>query len=446
MKRLKILFLSHFVPYPPKGGCFQRNYNLLTRIAAVHDVHLIAMRHRSSTHPDDETSNARAELLRYCKAVDIIDITANTQDGRMALSALGNLPRLMPLSASIYESTPMRQRLHELRQTEQFNLAHFDTIGLAQYFDDVGDLPRVMTHHGAESHMIRRRIQHEPSAIKRAYFVYEWLALQRYERRQCPRFDANIVMSADDGAILKGIVPDATFTPIENGVDLDFFTPVPTTTGSQALIFAGRLDQYSNRDGILNFMQTAWPLVRQRHSDATIHIIGNNPPDALKRMADDDPRVKVHGFVPDVRPFFRESAVMICPLRDGGGTRIKILDGLALGIPIVTTSVGIEGIAAVPERDLLVADSPEAFLQQISRVFSDSALRDQLASNARRLAEQRYSWNSLAGDLDRLYGELVERHQQKAGATGQPLEPLSALLTAVPDGMRTGAAKRGSTE
>ena len=445
MKRLKILFLSHFVPYPPKGGCFQRNYNLLTRVAAVHDVHLIAMRHRSSTHPDEETSNARAELLRYCKAVDIIDITANTQDGQMALSALGNLPRLMPLSASIYDSTAMRQRLHGLRQTERFDLAHFDTIGLAQYFDDVGDLPRVMTHHGAESHMIRRRIQHEPSAIKRAYFVYEWLALQRYERRHCPRFDANIVMSADDGAILKGIVPDASFTPIENGVDIEYFTPIPATD-SRALIFAGRLDQYSNRDGILHFMQTAWPLVRQQHPDALIHIIGNNPPEALRRMAADDGRVKVHGFVPDVRPFFREAAAMICPLRDGGGTRIKILDGLALGIPIVTTSVGIEGIAAVPERDLLVADSPDAFLQQITRVFTDAGLRAQLASNARRLAEQRYSWNSLAADLECLYGELVERHQQKTGATGRQREPLSALLASVHDRMQKGAAKRGSTE
>jgi glycosyltransferase involved in cell wall biosynthesis len=437
MNRLKILFLSHFVPYPPKGGCFQRNYNLLTRIAAVHDVHLIAMRHRSSTHPDAETSNARAELLRHCEAVDIIDITANTRPARMAVSALGNLPRLMPLSASIYESNLMRQRLRELRQTQRFDLAHFDTIGLAQYLDDVGNLPRVMTHHGAESHMIRRRIQRERSPAKRAYFVYEWLALQRYERRHCPRFDANIVMSEDDGSILKRIAPEATFTPIENGVDLDFFTPVPPTA-NRALIFAGRLDQYSNRDGILNFMHTVWPLLRRQHEDAVIHIVGNNPPDALRRMADDDARVKVHGFVSDVRPFFRDSAAMICPLRDGGGTRIKILDGLALGMPIISTSVGIEGIAVVPERDLLVADSTDEFLHQITRVFTDAALRDRLASNARQLAEERYSWDSLADDLGRLYGELVERHRRRADATG-PGEPLTALLAGA-------AGKRGSPD
>jgi glycosyltransferase involved in cell wall biosynthesis len=417
MNRLKILFLSHFVPYPPKGGCFQRNYNLLTRIAALHDVHLIAMRHKSATHPAAETSNARAELLRHCTAVDIIDIAAKWQPRRMALTALGSLPRLLPLSASIYESRLMRRRLHELRQTRRFDLAHFDTIGLAQYFDDVGDLPRVVTHHGAESHMIRRRIQHERSAIRRAYFVYEWFALQRYERCHCPRFDANIVVSEDDGAILQEVAPEATFTPIENGVDLEFFAPVPPTA-NRALVFAGRLDQYANRDGMLNFMTSVWPLLRRRHEDAIIHIIGHNPPEALLHVAAKDPRVKVHGFVPDVRPFFRDSAVMICPLRDGGGTRIKILDGLALGMPIVSTSVAIEGIAVVPERDLLIADRPDEFVQQITRVFSDVALRDRLATNARRLAEQRYSWNRLADDLGRLYGELVERHQCRAGATG----------------------------
>jgi glycosyltransferase involved in cell wall biosynthesis len=409
MKRLKVLFLSHFVPYPPKGGCFQRNYNLLTRIAAAHEVHLVAMRHKSSTHPEAETGQAKEELLRHCSAVDIIDIAGNTEPAGMARLALEGLPRLLPLNVSIYRSREMRQRLHALRATEQFDLAHFDTIGLAQYFDDVGNVPRVMTHHGAESYMIRRRIQRESNPIKRAYFVYEWLALQRYERIHCPRFDANIVMSADDGAILRRSAPDATFIPIENGVDIGFFTPVPPMK-QRALIFAGRLDQYSNRDGILNFMQTVWTTLRQQHPDVVIHIIGNNPPDILRRMAEKDSQIKVHGFVPDVRPFFSESAAMICPLRDGGGTRIKILDGLALGIPIVSTSVGIEGIAVVPERDLLVADSPEAFVRQITRVFSDTALRARLATNARALAEQRYSWDSLADDLGQLYGDLVEGH------------------------------------
>jgi glycosyltransferase involved in cell wall biosynthesis len=408
MKRLHILFLSHFVPYPPKGGCFQRNYNLLTRIAAVHDVHLVAMRHKEATHPESEARDAREGLLRHCAAVDIIDIVENTKPARMAALGLRSVSCLLPFSAAIYSSREMRQRLQALRSTRKFDLAHFDTIGLAQYFDDVGNLPRVMTHHGAESHMIRRRIQHETNPLRRALFCYEWLTLQHYERVHCPRFDTNIVMSENDRAILQEIAPDATFTAIENGADIEFFTPVPLTE-QRSLIFVGRLDQYSNRDGILNFMQTVWPALRREHPDVVIHIIGNKPPNALRRMAAEDQQIKVHGFVPDVRPYFRESAAMICPVRDGGGTRIKILDGLALGMPIVSTSVGIEGIAATPERDLLVANSAPEFVRQITRVFTDATLRRRLARNARTLAERRYSWDNLADDLGRLYCDLVDR-------------------------------------
>ena len=150
-----------------------------------------------------------------------------------------------------------------------------------------------------------------------------------------------------------------------------------------------------------------WPRVRASHAEVVTHIIGSNPPAELKELAAADSRLQVHGFVPDVRPFFQQSTVAVCPIRDGGGTRIKVLDALAQGMPLVATTVACEGIDVVPDRDVLIADTAEVFARQIDRVLTDAGLRERLATNARRLAEDVYSWDGIARRLSELCRELV---------------------------------------
>ena len=424
MRPLRILWLSHFVPYPPKGGCFQRSYNLIRRVGADHELHLVAMRHKGTTHPEHAVRDAREQLARHCRSVHIVDIAAATTPGGMLRKAVGGLLRALPLNVTIYESAEMRALVRRLSAATAFDVVHFDTIGLAQYAGDTGDAPRIMTHHGAESHMIHRRIAHEPNPAKKAYFYYEWLALARYERRQCGAFPINVTMSDDDAALLRQVAPDARYVTVANGVDVEVFTPVPAR-GHHRVVFAGRLDQYSNRDGVLHFMRSAWPLVTARHPDASIDLIGMNPPEELRRFG---PNVRVHGFVDDIRPYFADATVAICPVRNGGGTRIKVLDALAMGMPLVSTSIGCEGIDVVPERDLLIGDTPEAFAAQIGRVFDDAPLRQRLAASARRLAVARYSWDALAAQLVENYRRVIGRDDDDGSA--ELPEPASGLAGA----------------
>ncbi len=413
-RSLNILWLSHFVPYPPKGGCFQRSYNLITRVAAEHRVHLVALRHKRRTHPDSEVENARHELLRHCTSVEIVDISSTTQPVGLALVAAGSLATLTPFNALVYRSQEVRKSLrHAVRRTT-FDLAHFDTIGLAQYLQDLPSMPAVMTHHGAEAYMVQRRIDREPSALKRAFFQFEWRALKRYEGRWCPRFDGNIVMSADDGRLMSESAPGVKFTPVDNGVDTAYFTPV-AELGRRTLVFAGRLDQYSNRDGLLYVVRDVWPRVRTLYPDAVFHVIGSNPPAELRTMAASDPQLRVHGFVPDVRPYFAGATATICPARDGGGTRIKVLDGLAQAVPVISTSVGCEGLDVVPEEHVLIADTPDAFVSQIRRVFDDHAFATAVGRRGRALAEARYSWNAQATKLLDVYETVVESRRTPMG-------------------------------
>jgi glycosyltransferase involved in cell wall biosynthesis len=405
MKRLRILWLSHFVPYPPKGGCFQRSYNLIVRAGATHDVHLIAMKPKASTHPASEMAGAREALLAHCRTVDIIDISAATRPVNLALRVASSVATGQPVTVTLFRSAAVEARVRA-RLNEGVDVLHLDSISLAEYLPEAGTVPTLMTHHGAESYMIRRRIANERSLVRKAFFGIEARTLERCERRVCPRVGMNVVMSALDRDLMAQVAPTAAYAVVENGVDVDLFAPQPVTAG-HSLVFAGRLDQYSNRDAILHFMDTVWPRVAAAYPDAVIRIIGLNPPERLTTIAAADRRVEVLGFVDDIRPFFAASTAMICPIRDGGGTRIKILDALAQAKPIVSTSIGCEGIQVTPGRDVLIADDPEAFAHQIGRVFDDPALRASLARHARRLAEDVYSWTRLGGKLTALYEQLA---------------------------------------
>lgn len=402
-KRLNILWLSHFVPYPPKGGSLLRSYYLIARVAQQHDVHLLALRHKSSIHP---VAEADQELRRFCRTVRTIDISHTTEPSRLPLLGLKALSTLTPFNVLVYRSAEMRRAIEDTRSTFRVDLAHIDTIGLAQYLPDLGETPRVISHHGAESYMIRRRIEREQNPLKRAFFYFEWLTLRRYERLMCPRAAENIVVCDDDGRLMATSAPDAIYTTVDNGVDTRDFTPV-NPRGHRAIVFAGRLDQYSNRYGMTHFAEQVWPILKRKYPDVTIDVIGSNPPDALQQLARQDPAFRVHGFVDDIDPYLRNATLCICPVYDGGGTRLKVLNALAQGMPLVSTTVGCEGIDVIPETHVLIGDTPDAFAAQIGRLFDDPALRRRLATEGRRLIEERYSWDTLADRLLAVYDRVA---------------------------------------
>jgi glycosyltransferase involved in cell wall biosynthesis len=405
MPRIKVLWLSHFVPFPPKGGAFQRSYNLLRYIGSEHEVHLIALRHKEGTHPESETADAKAELERHCASVTIIDgRKATTRQGLLLRGLM--LATATPLTVSISDCAEMHREIQRAVRATDFDVVHFDSIGLGCYKRDIGELPSVLVHHGAESFMMLRRIQHESSLLRRAVFNIEGRVLRGYEARMCRRYSTNVVVSSFDQQLLTASAGPCRYVVVANGVDTQYFEPTPDP-GTHSLIFAGRLDQYSNRDAILHFMREAWPLVKRRFTDATIDIIGNLPPPELLALADRDASIRVHGFVPDVRPFFAGASIAVCPIRNGGGTRIKILDNFAMGKAVVSTSIGTEGLDVTAGRDLLIADDPRAFADRIDELFTDSALREQLRRNARLLAETTYSWDKIGGSLTEAYVEAM---------------------------------------
>jgi polysaccharide biosynthesis protein PslH len=402
--RLRVLWLTQVVPYPPTGGSLQRAYHLLKGLGAQHDVHLIAMQHKPMSAA--LLAEAREALAPFCQAIDIVDISAAASGPGMLSLALLSLLTGFPMSVAIFRSRRFRQLVRQALRAQPFDVAHVDTISVADYIKDVAALPTVMAHIGAESYMIRRRIPQERSWLRRLFFRHEAVSLERYERATCSQVGMNLVVSELDRELLQPVAPDAAFALVENGTDIDFFRPVARSAGKR-LIFAGRLDQASNRDGLRWFLRTTWPLICSRHPDVSLDIVGPNPPADVVRAGAEDPRITVHGLVPDVRTYFAAATAVISPLRDGGGTRLKILDALAMGMPLVATAVACEGIDVVPEHDVLIANTPDEFADQIDRLFADPTLRDHLAAHGRALIETRYSWDQLVAKLIGVYRTLL---------------------------------------
>jgi len=175
------------------------------------------------------------------------------------------------------------------------------------------------------------------------------------------------------------------------------------------IIMASGMNWFPNRDAVLYMAEKVWPLLIKEYPEASWTVVGASPPKQVLDMADEDKRITVTGFVDDVRPYLSKAEVYLCPMRDGGGTRVKILDALSMGKAIVATTMAVEGIDVTPEKNVLIANTPEDFVQQIGRVMKDKELRDTLGAEARKFVIENYSWDVIGKKLGRIYSDLTRQ-------------------------------------
>jgi glycosyltransferase involved in cell wall biosynthesis len=296
----------------------------------------------------------------------------------------------------------------------RFDVIHVDTIGLASFVDlDRSPAATVLTHHNIESMLMARRSQVESGRAARAFLAREAVKLAAAERRIPPRFDLNIVMSENDRSALAAAAPDARSTVVPNGVDTDYFTPAPDRE-TPALIYGGGMNMFANRDAVMHFLAEVWPTITAARPDVRFFAVGQDPPRELVAMAERDPRIVVTGYVPDIREFIAQAAVYVVPLRVGGGTRLKVLDAMAMGKAMVSTSLGCEGIGVTSGDHLLVADSPQAFADATLALLADPQRRMTLGRAARALVEREYSWPVVGRQLLNGYQEAIRVRTSKS--------------------------------
>jgi glycosyltransferase involved in cell wall biosynthesis len=398
---VKVLWLSQNLPYPPKTGVLQRNYNLIREASAFAEVHLVAIVKQDILPTFDEHVAAR-ELGKLCASVTSVHLPIESSKGLFLWVLFKSLFTKLPFTANWALAPALREAIANAAAKGPYDMVFFDTISLAPYRGLVNGSPTALNHHNIESHLLERRVDYEKNAVRRFYLGLESRKLREYEAAVAGTFDTNLVVSRLDGERLREICPSAKTAVLANGVDVDYFrrqSPVAAVERGHLIMVSG-MNWFPNRDAVLYMAESVWPELSTRLPDARLTIVGASPPQAILDLAARDRRVTTTGFVDDVRPYMERAQVYLCPMRDGGGTRLKILDALAMGVPIVATQMALEGIDVVPEKDVLVANDPAAFVRQIERVVNDHALWTQLHDNGRAYVERHFAWPVIRREME----------------------------------------------
>jgi sugar transferase (PEP-CTERM/EpsH1 system associated) len=405
---MKILMITHFVPYPPTSGALQRNYNLLREIAKVHEVYLVTLTQKALLPDEKALEDAVKHVSTLCKSVSVFDIPSDKNALSWYTLLMMNVFSIFPYSTSRFYSRKMEREIRNVLKNNSIDLIHVDTIDLARYTEKITEIPVVLNHHNVESELLFRRAVHEKNLFAKLYVNIQAKKLQRYEQRMIPMFNANIAVSSRDEETIKSMNKSGYTALVPNGTDTVFFSPSKAEQEC-SIIFAGGLNWLPNADAMIHFCKDILPKVREKVPGVIMNIIGTNPPKELIKLSENDSSIKIWGFVSDIREYMAKAAVHVVPLRIGGGTRLKILDALAMGKAIVSTSIGAEGLDLVDGKDILLADTDEIFAQKVIALLNNKELRMSLSNNGRANVEKKYAWNVIGPLLLDVYSNIVKR-------------------------------------
>ncbi|HJO33723.1 MAG TPA: glycosyltransferase [Anaerolineales bacterium] len=400
---MNLLFLTPTVPFPPDQGTAIRNWGLISSLAGQHHISLLTFANR----PD----KVAPELRDCCATILVASPPARTPVQRLATLLGSSRPDL----ADRLVSTDFSTRLQKLLKSESFDAVHVEGLELASYLQQIaaqrGEASTpllVYDAHNAETVIQRRAFQTDRLQPHRwfaaLYSRLQLPRLARLERHTCALADTVLCVSAEDRAALREMLPGLHPMLLPNGIFLDDYptTVKPAGLPAPALVFSGKMDYRPNVDAVLWFAREILPRVRKTHVETTFVVAGKAPVPRVQRLAE-NPGITVTGPVPDVRPYIAAATVYVIPLRMGGGTRFKMLEGMALRRPIVSTTIGAEGFPVANGRELLLADSADEQASAICSLIDDAQTRARLGMAGRAFVEARYQWSAIVPRMQEVY-------------------------------------------
>lgn len=399
---MKILFLSRWYPYPPSNGSKLRILNLLRGLRSEHQLTLFTL-------ADDVVDEPPLELSAICERV--VSFARPTFDPRATASLLGlfsSVPRSLVATHHAGFADAVRREI----EVGQYDLVIASQWAMAPYVLDVPSVPAIFEE--VELGLFTSAVDAAQSpAIRLRRWLTVW-KLGRYLRQILPRFAACTVASEVEAGLVRRLAPGHLVVVTPNGVDVGSYQHVVTSPRPQSMIFTGALSYSANYEAAQWFLSEVLPLIRERRPDAHVTVTGDPGDRTLPGFAG----VQFSGFVDDVRPLVASAWVSVVPLLSGGGTRLKMLEAMALRTPVVATRKGAEGLDVVSGRDVLLADTPQAFADAVVRVLEDRSLREDLAERAFEVVSSRYDWSViLPGFLnlvkDSVYGQESVTHRRR---------------------------------
>ena len=400
---MNVVIVNESMPYPPTSGNRIRTLNLMLKLATRHRLTYIARADVGSA----ETREAVAYLAGRGIRTIIADDEAPKRTGAGLYWRLAvNLASRYPYAVSSHNSRGMRKAILRHAISEKVDVWQFEWLAYADALHGVSGVRRVIIAHNVESLIWQRYVQSETNPLKRWYLKQQWRKFHRVEQRLFNEVECVVTVSPEDQQLARDEFGITHTTVVDNGVDCAYFAEMTRAPERASVLFLGSLDWRPNLDAVTLLLDRIFPLVREQEPEARLAIVGRRPPAWLVSRVAGMPGVELHADVPDVRPYLASATAMTVPLRIGGGSRLKILEAMAAGTPVVSSRVGAEGLSVTADEHLKVADSAQEHAAMLVQAIRQPGPMAQLADNARRLVRQRYDWESLSRRLEEVWKDL----------------------------------------
>jgi polysaccharide biosynthesis protein PslH len=407
---MKTLVVSPFSPYPLVFGGAIRLYHLIKMFASFSDVTLLSY----VSWADDE--DPARHLQTICEKVVMVDAIPLRHRRKALIQAQATLsPRSFQYHSHF--SRAMQQAIDAELAATQFDTIVVELSQMGYFSYQQPGALRILDLQNIEHELILRRAQVEPRPAKRLALQLEGRKFRREEIAICRDFDLVFTPSGRERDQLQPLLTPVPVECLPNSIDADQLAPRATVPTDNHIVFVGSTHVDANRDGVQYFMERIFPLIEPEVPDVRFSIVGGDPPPEIREYGR-RPNVEVTGYVKSIRPYMERARGLVVPLRSGGGTRLKILEALSLGVPTVSTSVGAEGLSIADGTHLLLGDTPEAFARQVVRLLQDEALQRRLGVAGRRLVEESYSWQAVGRLLQNYLAAARARRRAASSPAG----------------------------
>jgi polysaccharide biosynthesis protein PslH len=407
-EHLNILYVSQMPASPPRFGAQARMHGLMTKLARRHEL-------TAAMLVDDEfnADECRRMMQAYCREVVLVPNPYGREGLAKRMLQLRSLASTWSFERLRVTLPALQQTLDRVLRARRFDVVNLEFPYLGHYYLRQAPTGQkrpvlVVDSHEIAYDLARQFALANGSVGRRLYAGANWRKLRREELETYRRADGVYLCSAADERRLLDQVPGVRTAVIPNAADVEYYKPRPSDPppDGRTLIYFGLLSTIPNIDGVVHFVRDIWPRIAKAHPEARCKIIGGRPPPSLLALA--GPRVELTGFVSDLRPHLAAAAAVVVPLRLGGGTRLKIVEAMAMGKAIVSTTLGAEGIEAVAGRDILIEDEPGSFADAVSRLLAEPDLAIRIGQSAKQLAVERYAWSGAACALEGFYRRILE--------------------------------------
>jgi len=402
---MHVAIVDEELPYPLNSGKRIRTFQLVCRLAERHQITYIC--HRNAD--PQEAIEAEVELSRLGIKTLVVDRHVPPKAGPGFYCRLGaNMFSPLPYSVASHRSSLLDRMIRDVAAREKIDLWQAEWTPYAASLRNLGTARRLIMAHNVESQIWRRYHESETNPAKRWYIGHQWRKFERFERRVFQQADQVVAVSREDAALISDQFGAAHVDVVENGVDTAFFQPDRSQREPGQILFLGSLDWRPNLDAVDQLLSTVFPAVWAQETSARLCLVGRNPPDALLRRVSAITGVELHANVPDVRPFLARSALMVVPLRIGGGSRLKILEAFAAGLPVISTRIGAEGLNVEDGVHLAVVEDIEGMAPAIVASLKNPTPGLAQAERGRKLVEREYDWRILTNRLEQLWERIPE--------------------------------------